>query len=368
VNQTSPRNGAATEQTNRRGFFRVHGVKLAVSIVIAAGFVWTLNRGGLPLVPARDALERVDVGMCVEYLAVCAVWLLIRAARWRHLLAPIAPVPTRRVIAVSFIGFTAVLLLPLRAGELVRPYLIRDGSKISMVAATGTIGAERIIDGLSLTLLLGVCLQIATPLSPLPDHIGRLPIPVAAVPFYAYLALAGFVFAFTLMALFYWRARWGYLLVERTFGLVSKKLAKKASSFVARLADGLKFLPSFRHFGPFMIETVIYWTLNGFSIWLLARACGLDQITVTQAFVVLGVLGVGIIVPGGPGMFGAFQASTYAALAMFFHDDVVLGAGAVFVFLLYVFQVSLQIVSGAIGLALEKKGTVPAALHAKNVS
>ena len=79
----------------------------------------------------------------------------------------------RRVLAVSWIGFAAILLMPLRAGEFVRP--LHDQAahrKLSLAAATGTIGAERIIDGLFLTITLGLCLQIAHPLSPLPDHIG----------------------------------------------------------------------------------------------------------------------------------------------------------------------------------------------------
>jgi glycosyltransferase 2 family protein len=107
---------------------------------------------------------------------------------------------------------------------------------------------------------------------------------------------------------------------------------------VASTADGLKFLPSFRHIGPFLFETAVYWGLNAFSMWVLARGCGIEHISVVEACVVMGVLGVGIVVPAGPGLFGAFQASTYAALAMFFPDDVVLGPGAVFVFLLYVIQ------------------------------
>jgi len=338
----------------RRTFLRAHGVKLAVSLVIAGAFVWTFQRGGLPLLPPWDALEEMDRGLFGAYLVVCAGWMVLRAARWRHLLAPIAQVPLRRVIAVSFVGYTAVLLLPLRAGEFVRPYLIGRDGKVSMVAATGTIGAERVIDGLFLTLVLGACLQVAHPLSPLPDHIGKLAIPVAAVPFYAYLALAGFLFAFAMMALFYWRAHWGDVLIGQTLGGISPKLAARVASLVKRLASGLKFLPNMKHVGPFMAETVVYWAMNGFCIWLLAKACRLDDLTLVQAFVVLGVLGVGIIVPAGPGLFGAFQASTYAALAMYFHDDVVLGRGAVFVFVLYVSQVVLQVAAGVLGLALDR--------------
>jgi hypothetical protein len=337
-----------------QSFWRKHGLKLAVSIVVAAAFVWTFRRGGLPLIPPAAALQKVELSTYAEYVALLITVHLIRATRWRHLLSPIAEVPLRRVVAVSWIGFLAILIMPLRAGEFVRPYLIRQKGKVSVAAATGTIGAERIIDGLFLTLLLGLCMQIAHPLSPLPDHIGKLQIPVAAVPAYAYMSLAGFLFAFAFMGLFYWRPVIGHKVVEKTLGLISPRIAAKAGDFVARTVDGLKFLPNLRHFGPFLIETALYWGINGFGMWLLARGSGIESITIPQAFVVMGVLGVGILVPAGPGLFGAFQASTYAGLAMYFHDDVILGPGSVFVFLLYVIQIVWHVLTASFFLLIDR--------------
>jgi uncharacterized protein (TIRG00374 family) len=345
---------AEAQPKSAHGFWRKHGLKLAISVVIAAAFAWTLERGGLPLIPPSSAFQSVKIASCVEYVALVLCWHFIRATRWRHLLSPIADVPVRRILAVAWIGFAAILIMPLRAGEFVRPYMIREKGKVSMAAATGTVGAERVIDGLCLTVLLGVCLQIAHPLSPLPDHIGKLQIPVAAVPVSAYLSLAGFVTAFALMGLFYWRPSVGRRFVEKTLGLFSRNIADKAADFVARLADGLKFLPNLRHFGPFLLETLLYWGLNGFSFWVLARGCGIESITMTQAFVVMGVLGVGILVPAGPGLFGAFQASTYAGLAMYFPDDVVLGPGGVFVFMLYVIQFVLHVLAATFFLLVDR--------------
>jgi uncharacterized membrane protein YbhN (UPF0104 family) len=89
-------------------------------------------------------------------------------------------------------------------------------------------------------------------------------------------------------------------------------------------------------------------------MWVLARGCGIDSITLVQAFVILGVLGVGIVVPAGPGLFGAFQASTYAGLAMFFHDDVVLGAGAAYVFLVYVIQCIWTLLTAALFMVVDR--------------
>jgi len=336
------------------GFWQKHGIKLGLSLVIAVAFGWMLERGGMPIIPPASAFAKVNVPICIAYSFIFMGWHTVRATRWRHLLAPIADVPLRRIIAVSFIGFGATLLMPLRAGEFVRPYMIRQKGKVSMAAATGTVGAERIIDAVYLTVLLGVCLQLAKPLDPLPDHIGKLQIPVAAVPYYAYVALCGFMCAFVLMGIFYWRPRIGHTLVEKTVGIVSKRVATKAGDFVARTADGLKFLSNARHFGPFMLETTIYWFANGFSMWLLARGCGIEAITPLQALVVMGVLGVGILVPAGPGAFGAFQASIYAALAMYFPDDVVLGPGVAFVFLLYVIQFTWHMVSAGFFLVVDR--------------
>ncbi len=341
-------------QSQSTRFWHKHGIKVVVSLIIAGAFAWTLERGGLPLIPPRSAFQKVKVSSCVEYMLLFIAWHTIRATRWRHLLAPIADVPLRRVIAVSWIGFAAILLMPLRAGEFVRPYMIRQKGKVSMAAATGTVGAERIIDGLYVTLLLGICLQLARPLSPLPDHIGKLQIPVAAVPVSAYVSLLGFLCAFALMGLFYWRPVLGHRFVEKTLGLISPRVAERAADFVARTVDGLKFLPNLRHFGPFLLESTIYWAANGLSMWVLARGCGIASITIVQAFVVMGVLGIGILVPAGPGLFGAFQASIYAALAMYFPDDVVLGPGVAFVFLLYVFQFSWHLLTASFFLLIDR--------------
>src|SRR6185295_16776105 len=105
---TRPARPAAT-------FWQKHRVKLILSVVIAVLFAWTLNRSGLPLIPPRSAFERVRIASVFEYVGLVMTWHTIWATRWRHLLAPMGGVPLRRIIAVSFIGFAAILLLPLRA-------------------------------------------------------------------------------------------------------------------------------------------------------------------------------------------------------------------------------------------------------------
>jgi hypothetical protein len=70
--------------------------------------------------------------------------------------------------------------------------------------------------------------------------------------------------------------------------------------------------------------------------------------------VVLGVVGLGILVPSGPGFFGAFQLASYCGLAMFFHQDVVLVQGSLYVFLAYSTQHALNLLGLLLGLWLMK--------------
>ena len=76
--------------------------------------------------------------------------------------------------------------------------------------------------------------------------------------------------------------------------------------------------------------------------------------TFARACVTLGCVGIGILVPSGPGFFGAFQLSAYLALTMFFPEAVVLKAGAAFVFLLYTTQVAWHLVAALLGLWIDR--------------
>ena len=69
----------------------------------------------------------------------------------------------------------------------------------------------------------------------------------------------------------------------------------------------------------------------------------------------MGVLGLGIIVPGAPGYFGAFQASIYAGLALYFPESVVLGPGSAYVFLLYGIQLSMMFVNALVGALIDRE-------------
>ena len=269
--------------------------------------------------------------------------LLVRSIRWQCLLAPVAPIPLWRVVAVSLIGFGALCLFPLRLGEAVRPTLIRQRSRIGWWEAVGTVGAERILDGLFLTTTLTISLFSTKWLVPLPDHIGALPVPVALVPGAATAALTMFATLFVLLGLFYWSRDFTQKVIERSVGRISRQAAAWMTSAISRTASGLSFLPMWRYLVPFFAMTVVYWVLNAATLMWLMRGCGLTSATLGQAWVAMGVLGLGVVIPNAPGYFGAFQLSLFAGLALYFRATSVVETGAVFVFYAYVVQIGVTV-------------------------
>jgi hypothetical protein len=154
--------------TAQSTFLRRHAAKLVASAIITCGIVYTLRKSGLPLLPAPSCFTHVRWWTLPAYVATLVAMSYFRAVRWRFLLRSFADIPKKRILAVSWIGFAAIMLMPFRIGEVVRPYMIRhpgreaEGGKIigkvSATAATGTVLAERIVDGLYLSLVLALAL------------------------------------------------------------------------------------------------------------------------------------------------------------------------------------------------------------------
>jgi hypothetical protein len=178
-----------------------------------------------------------------------------------------------------------------------------------------------------------------------------LPVPVAAVPAAATGALILFVGAFAAMGFFFFARDFARRLTLRVVGIVSMRFAERLAGIVERVAEGMRFLPSPKHLGPFLFETAAYWTINASGVWLLAWGTGLESTSLAEACVTMACVGIGILVPSGPGYFGAFQLSTYAALAMYVPETALRASGASFVFLLYVTQVGFHVLAMLVGIA-----------------
>lgn len=343
-----------------KGFLRRHAAKLVASLVITVGIIFTLQKGGLTLVPEGGDFAHVRWVAIPAYVVTLAVMSYFRAVRWRYLLRSFADIPKKRVLAVSWIGFAAILLMPFRIGEIVRPYMIREKGKVSMSSATGTVVAERVVDGLYLSIVLAIALILVPTIDPLPARVVGLPVSVQQVRTSGFVMLGVFTTAFIVIAVFYFARAWARRMTLAVFGIVSRRLGEKLAETAEKLANGLHFLGRGRDAGGFLVETTLYWGFNAFGMWILAWGCGVvhadgSPITFGEACALMGMLGCTILIPGPPGLLGVFQAGIYAGMTMYFPTNVVTGAGSAYVFLLYAIQLVWTVGSASFFLAFDRK-------------
>lgn len=337
------------------GFFRRHAGRFVLSIVVTVGVVWGLKHSGLELIPPRSSFDHVRWWTIPVYLVFVAVMSYFRGVRWRFLLRRVADVSRARVLRVSLVGFAAILLLPFRLGEFVRPAMLREKGKISFSAATGSVIADRIVDGLYLSTVLAIALFVVPTVHPLPEHIVGLPVTTMQVRGYAAVTLAGFAGALATIAVYFFARRFAHRATIVVFGIFSKKLAERLAHEAERLADGLDVLRSPRDAAGFLFETTLYWMTNAAGMWFLAWGCGLVHAdgsapTFGEACGMMGMLGITILIPGPPGLLGIFQAGMFCGMSFYYPESVIREHGAVYAFMLFVTQVSATLLAGAVAL------------------
>src|SRR4051812_12587016 len=81
---------------------------------------------------------------------------LARTFRWQVLLQPLGRVRFSTTLRATIVGFAALGLLPARAGDLLRPYMVARKEGLSAPATFATVVMERVLDLVAVLGLLAV--------------------------------------------------------------------------------------------------------------------------------------------------------------------------------------------------------------------
>ncbi len=123
------------------------------SLIVSLIFVGLFLRATHPR-DLADALEQAEYWWLLPGTAVLFVAIVARCIRWSILMRPVAPMSPAKLFPYAIIGYMANNLLPARAGELVRAYVLGDREGVSKMGTFGTIAVERLFDGVTLVLML----------------------------------------------------------------------------------------------------------------------------------------------------------------------------------------------------------------------
>ena len=204
-----------------------------------------------------------------------------------------------------------------------------------------TVVVERITDGLVIAVLLRTLLFFVDARSPGIDRV--------VIGSNVLFAVFGGGAVFLLFAT--WQQARAVALVRATAGRISPGLAEKVAHVVDTFVGAMRQLPPLPQLLIFFAYTAAYWALNGVGMALLSHAFAGAALSVFQAFVVLSVLIVFLMIPAAPGMVGTFQAGIALGMALFLPEAVVNSGGLAYANVMWLAQTLQQLVLGVLLLA-----------------
>jgi hypothetical protein len=313
-------------------------VYFIIANVVGLVFLWLAARG-LPLGDIGQYLEQADVSRIVTwsviFLVVYSACHLARILRWDALVDPLGPSDDAPIRSACVVGFSAILLLPLRLGEFVRPALLARRSNLSVASLLATAVVERVTDGLLVTGLLFVTLLTYT---------GGMNTGFAQTT--GLVAAAIFIPALLVCSLALWRRQLALRILRFCLRPFPQGITDKFVDMLDTFIDGFKALSNVGALRRFLGMTAVYWGLNILSFWLLAHfGFGLDVGLVDSA-TVIAILVIGIMIPAAVGLTGNFELFMTRGLALFVSIEQFGAAVACLAALVHVLQFLIIMVPG----------------------
>jgi glycosyltransferase 2 family protein len=254
------------------------------------------------------ALGAADWRLIVPAVGLYFIGVWLRSARWK-LLLPTHNVKTTTLFRALVVGFTINNLLPLRMGEVARAYLLARWCRISYGATIASLVVERVLDGLSLAVLLLVALRL------LPGAPGYLLV-------VGVLAAGGFLGGAVLLAIAAWRAsaltalasflaRW----LPSRIGLALMRVAENFAQSLALVHDPLRLV-------RLMGLSLLAWCFELGLFFVLQASFGLPA-SYPLALLVGSAANFATLIPSSPGYVGTFDGVLINVL----HDVAGVAAG-----------------------------------------
>lgn len=281
------------------------GTRLIIGCLVGAGFLYLALRN-VDFSQMGEAFRSAHYGYLLGTLVIIFFSHVLRALRWKYLLAPIKQLDIRSLFISLIIGYMANVVMPAHLGEIVRAYVLGKKRGVSASSALATIVVERILDVFA---LMGI-MVLTILLYPFPGWMKNA----------GYLMLAGAVG----LLLFLILLKVAYPRIQPLIGVFMRPLPppvqKKAWDFLEKFIAGIVPLRSGLDYAIVILLSIGIWVLYGLIFHLTLHAFDFFQTYQLPWFaglIPLVVTTLAIVIPSSPGYVGAYHYLCQVALAMF---------------------------------------------------
>ena len=283
-----------------------------IGILVSAIFIVLLVKySGIDWAKSWDYIRSADFPLLVFSAFTATLIFAIRVPRWRIILPqrPGYRLPFKSLFEACIIGQMMTNVIPGRAGELARPYVLSRKESVPFSTGVASVVVDRVFDGIVVLLLLLVA--VLDPTFPKGATVnGRS---VASVAMLGTVGLTVGIVGLFLLVLF----PAGFIDAARAIArLTIPKLEEPAARFLERFAAGLTILRDPKRFLAAFAWTLLHWLVCAASYWIGYRAIGLDAPFMSTIFV-QSLIVLAVAIPQAPGFIGVFEGTAYLALAVY---------------------------------------------------
>jgi len=291
---------------------RSYGSLLGYAFALA-GAVWVFHDLNLREVWQKMTIEHW--GWIVLAVACDIATYVCQGIRWVLLVTPLGRLRVIKATQAIYAGLFTNEVLPMRAGELVRGYLVAKWLPARFASVLPSLLVERLLDGLWTAIAIGIA--------------------ILAVKLPPNLKDAGYIFGIVILVLtavfvfIVWRE-------EETgqdpFGTqIKSKLLLKFMLTLRHVADGLRQIGLGRIFYSALGMTGVMIILQVLAFWFVMLGYGL-HISIASGAVVYLLMRIGTAIPNAPANVGSYQFFTVLGLTLLGFDKTVATGFALVVF------------------------------------
>jgi len=267
-------------------------LRATIGIAVSVVALWILVQS-VDIPAALAVLGTASPAWIAVMLVTTTIDIGARGARWRALLAPIAPLRYRRVLGYTYIGYLANNVLPARLGELYRSHALGEGEGVSRTTVLGTVVVERVVDTVMVVAIAAVAVLVLS---------------VRGVMSSAVLLGLAFV-SLAVIALGLGIAAHRLPGADRATAMIARR--PRLLELARRLRDGLAVAGRPRTIATAVVFSAIAWAASTGTFLAAGQAVGV-QLSLAQAALLCSGVALVSIVPSGPGYVGTFELTVVA--------------------------------------------------------
>jgi glycosyltransferase 2 family protein len=224
----------------------------------------------------------------------------IQGGQWSLLLRPLGRISLIKTTQAVYAGLFTNEMLPLRAGEFVRIFLVSRWLSVDFLSVVPSVIVGRLFDGIWLATGIG----LTAILIPLPKAL------VEGAEILGFTVLAGvLVLSFLILR----REKSG---VENREGKQKKwRPLQFVSSLLGTTAEGVRAIGLTRRFAFSFMVSVFYLVFGVMAFWLVMRAYGID-LSMWRGAAALFIVRLGTFIPNTPSNLGTYQFFVVLALSL----------------------------------------------------